>query len=278
MRIISSPRLGAMAVSAVATVSLAAACGGTGGSDAARDSASADSAGGSVHSSSASPNASTSTGVPSVTPAASGSKVLTREELNGVLLGEHELPGYDIGYVGERKGPGHVVPPAQLPHVTPAHCQAVYEATAGLSAYPYSAAVSESAVPTGTADHQGVMFTLLSYTPATAPKVLKDVRSALPACATSTLHPSGDAFSDSPDLARPHAVADPRLGDESVAFRVTEVHPADDTSGAVSLDMHVLLVRKGATVLVFTADSSAEPGKPAAMPTAVVTAQLDKLH
>ncbi|MBY8880310.1 hypothetical protein [Actinacidiphila acidipaludis] len=208
----------------------------------------------------------------------SGSKVLSRQELNRLLLGEHELAGYDIGYIGDRNTPAPVVAPSSLPRVTPADCRSVYEGTEGLSAYPYSATVAESAEPTGPQDHQRVTFTLLSYTPATAPKVFTDLRAALPACASSTIHPSAGGTSDSPDFAHPRNVSSPHLGDDAISFRLTEVLPKSEFSASISLDMRVLLVREGSTVVVFTAESDSDPGKPATMPNAVVTAQLAKFR
>jgi hypothetical protein len=69
-----------------------------------------------------------------------------------------------------------------------------------------------------------------------------------------------------------------RLGDDALSFRVTQILPADESGGPVSLDMLVLLVRTGPTVAAFTAVNDADPTEPATMPTAVVTAQLGKLR
>jgi hypothetical protein len=267
-----------VAASAVSATALMAACGGTGGRDGAHASASTRPAGLSSHTSSPTADSPTPTPSTAVTPGPSGANVLTRQELNHVLLGEHELAGYDIQYVGEKDGPGRLVDSSRLPRVTPAVCQPIYEAAMGLSAYRYSAAVTESATPTSSQNHQMVMFSLISYTTTTAPKVLNDLRTALPACATSTIHPSAGAPSDSSDFSHPGDVSSPRLGDEALSFRMTEVHPADELSGPFSLDMLVLLVRKGPTVAVFTTKNDHAPGQPATMPSTVVNAQLAKLR
>lgn len=98
-------------------------------------------------------------------------------------------------------------------------------------------------------------------------------------CAASTIHPSAAAPSDSPDYSRPpRTVPAPRLGDDTLSFRVTQVLPADESGGSISLDTLVLLVRTGPTVAVFIADNDSTPARPATMAAAVVKAQIAKLR
>lgn len=76
----------------------------------------------------------------------------------------------------------------------------------------------------------------------------------------------------------PRTVPAPRLGDDTLSFRVTQVLPADESGGSISLDTLVLLVRTGPTVAVFIADNDSTPARPATMAAAVVKAQIAKLR
>ncbi|MEV5436539.1 hypothetical protein AB0K80_10950 [Streptomyces sp. NPDC052682] len=154
--------------------------------------------------------------------------------------------------------------------VTPAPCRPVYAAAQLGSLHDFTAKVSQDVVSTSDDLGQHASVGLTSYTLADARTVMRELRTALPKCATAEMRPSaahpgaGLGYSGS----QPRSV--PGHGDETLAFDATQVI----VSGGPSIPVTVLVVRQDSTIATFL---SLNPIQPPTIPQDIVDAQLKKL-
>ena len=187
----------AVAVCTVVIMGTAAGCGsgstgGTSGKPVAAGASSRPAAAGSA-SASPTPNpASSLYSLPTGTPAArSGSlsknrsRLVNQHEIDSYVLTPKDVPGDDISTLAGRTTAGTEWPVTlfadDLPRISPAACQHVYENMQQASAYRQYARADDLL---GGRDH--VRVGLIAYRPADAPKVLADLRAALPQCTAFT--------------------------------------------------------------------------------------------
>jgi hypothetical protein len=133
------------------------------------------------------------------------------------------------------------------------------------------AQVGEDIVSTsdGLAQHAGVG--LSSYTPADARKVMAELRTALPVCATASMLPSAAEPGAGLGYSGTRSRAAAGYGDDTLAFDTTQVVVG---SGGPKIPLTVLVVRKGSTIATFM---SANPIQPPVIPVDIIEAQLKKL-
>lgn len=206
--------------------------------------------------------------VPAATtaPAAAGSAapVLNRQQLLRAQVATADLTGYRTTPVGI------TIKVAALQRVTPAACQPIADMTNLASEYQPLAAVEQTVSPTA-ADKDYAEMGLLSYTAADAPRVIADLRTSVRTC--SSFHWPMDATEG---FADPHALPDPKAGDEALAYRLTQTFKDDETD--LGEPYVFVVLRTGTTIAAFYASSA--PGKllyPAPLPTDLVAAQAAKL-
>ncbi|WP_405587883.1 hypothetical protein [Streptomyces sp. NBC_01190] len=110
---------------------------------------------------------------------------------------------------------------------------------------------------------------LVSYSRADASKVLPDLEAGLRAC--SAYKSAGD-----PDISfeKPEVLPAPKLGDDAIAYRITQV-VTDNGTDPVRAPFAYTVVRKGSVISWFQA--MAFPGQEASIPIEVVKAQVSKL-
>jgi hypothetical protein len=228
---------------------------------------------------SASAGATTKPGVslyplPTGTPAArsgsasgNSSHLVNQREIDSYVLTQKDVPGDEISTMAGRTTDGTEMPvtlfAGNLPHISPASCQHVYENAQQGSAYRQYARADDLI---GGGDH--VEVGLIAYRPADAPKVLADLQAALPHCT---------AYAGPVDMTEgfehPQVLPDPHLGDEAVEYGIME--KIDDQEGTIRAPFHFLVVRKGSVIAWFTAQNF--PGKAAVLPMDVIKVQLAKL-
>ena len=109
---------------------------------------------------------------------------------------------------------------------------------------------------------------LASHTPAEASRMIQQVRTSLRSC---------NAFSPAFGFAYEGVTAlpDPKLGDESVSFRLLQVVSSEGEK-PLNVPVTVTLVRVGATLATFQAANFESDGQ-AVVPRDVVDEQLTKL-
>lgn len=228
---------------------------------------------------SASTGATTKPGVPlypslTGTPAArsgsaggSSSHLVTQQEIDSYVLTQKDVPGEKISTMAGRATDGEEVPVAlltgNLPRISPKGCQHVYENAQRGSAYRQYALADDFIYGR---DH--VEVALIAYRPTDAPKVLADLKAALPQCT---------AYAGPVDMTEgfehPQVLPDPHLGDQAVEYGITE--KIDDEEGTVRAPFHFLVVRKGSVIAWFMTHGF--PGEAAVLPKDVINAQLAKL-
>ncbi|MEV6013821.1 hypothetical protein AB0M29_44755 [Streptomyces sp. NPDC051976] len=150
-----------------------------------------------------------------------------------------------------------------LPRVSPAACQHVYENIQQASAYRQYARAAD--ILRGR-DH--VTVALIAYRPADAPKVPADLRAALPQCKSFA-----GPVAKTESLEHPQVLPDPHLGDEALEYGITD--KLTDEEGTSRAPFRFLLVRRGSVIAWFWTENF--PGRPAVLPMRVINAQLAKL-
>ena len=197
-----------------------------------------------------------------------GSRLVNQREIDSYVLGPKDVPGYTIETFAGRTTVGTEMPVAlitgNLPRVSPAACQHLYENAEKGSAYRQYARADDVISGHGNA----VQVTLVAYRPADARKVLSDLRAELPHCTSFAMprHPT-DRFE------HPRLLPDSHLGDDSVEYGITE--KLSDQEGTVRAPYHYLVVRKGSVIAWYQVLNI--PGKAATLPMDVINAQLARL-
>lgn len=195
------------------------------------------------------------------------SHLVTQQEIDSYVLTEKDVPGDKISTNAGRTTDGEEMPPAlltgNLPRISPKGCQHVYENAQRGSAYRRYALADDFIF-----GRDYVEVALIAYRPTDAPKVLADLKAALPQCT---------AYAGPVDMTEgfehPQVLPDPHLGDQAVEYGITE--KIDDEEGTVRAPFHFLVVRKGSVIAWFMAQGF--PGKTAVLPKDVINAQLTKL-
>ncbi|WP_406267980.1 hypothetical protein OHT93_13135 [Streptomyces sp. NBC_00191] len=150
--------------------------------------------------------------------------------------------------------------------VDPALCQAVADSV-GLASWILPKARVKQVIGSAKGDHGGSMA-LASHTPADAARMIRQVRTAMGSC--NAFKP---AFGFTYEGVT--ALPDPKLGDESVSFRLLQVLSSEDEK-PLKVPVTVVLVRVGATLATFQAANIRRDGQ-AVVPRDVVDEQLTKL-
>jgi hypothetical protein len=113
------------------------------------------------------------------------------------------------------------------------------------------------------------MIRVSSYADSGAEQTLKDLKGALGACAGGFA--ATDGTGEKADVSKVEPLTAPKLGDEALAFTITDADKKD--GGTVKFN----IVRSGAHVSVFFGVDLMNPDKPV-LPEAVVSAQVAKLE
>lgn len=205
-------------------------------------------------------------------------RMLTQAELEQAVVGAADLPGWTTGTTAGKGGDGVTVPVtvpdvSKIPRISPAACQPLWSMTGFGSRYQIHGIV-EQGVSTVTRSSLSEMA-LTSYSAADAPRVMADLRASLRACRTFRTTDPGESYGN------PVVLPGPRVGDEAVAYRLTQTEPSVDANGDddggppshawVSYEV----VRSGATIAAFYILGFEQPLP--RVPEKVVTAQVDKL-
>ncbi|MFJ9560106.1 hypothetical protein ACIRQQ_08700 [Streptomyces fuscichromogenes] len=198
---------------------------------------------------------------------ASSSHLVTQQEIDSYVLTQKDVPGHEISTMAGRTTDGKERPPVllsgNLPRVSPKSCQHVYENAQQGSAYRQYARADDTL-----SGRDNVQVALIAYRPADAPKVVADLRAALP---------RGTAYAGPVDMTEgfehPRVLPDPHLGDQSVEYRITE--KIDSQEGTIRAPFHFLVVRKGSVIAWFMAHGF--PGDTVVLPRDVINTQLAKL-
>jgi hypothetical protein len=204
--------------------------------------------------------------------------MLTQAELESAIVGAADLPGWTTSTVEGRGGDGASLPVtirdvSKAPRISPAACQPLWSMTGFGSRYQFHGIVEQSVdtVAGGPASEMA----LTSYSAADAPRVMADLRTSLRTCRTFRTTDPGESYGN------PVALPGPRVGDEAIAYRLTQTEPSVDANGDddggppshawVSYEV----VRSGATIAAFSILGTEQPLP--RVPEKVVTAQVDKL-
>lgn len=227
----------------------------------------------------------TRTGTPAAKPAPVAAATtratpLTQADVWNAVVTRKELPGFTVGYVQVKGMPIPTVDPSRLPPVTPAGCAPVFRMNEAASAYLIRARVDAMVGP-AVPDVPGMsgMASLTAYSDSDAPRVMADLHNALAACAGLPMV-RHDALASGVSYTDARVQPGPRLGDDSVSFRFTQVNAVDGenpANGSISMPMTLTVVRVGATVVVFSAEGRGGSTAPAVIPAALVSAQIAKL-
>jgi hypothetical protein len=241
--------------------------------------------GGGAHATGGTHATGTRAGTPAAKPApvavaTTHARPLTQADVWNAVVARKELPGFTVGYVQVKGMPIPTVDPSRLPPVTPAGCAPVFRMNEAASAYLIRARVDAMVGP-AVPDTPGMsgMASLTAYSDSDAPRVMADLHNALAACAG--LHMvRHDALASGVSYTDARVQPGPRLGDDSVSFRFTQINAKDGenpANGSISMPMTLTVVRVGATVVVFSAEGRGGSTAPAVIPAALVTAQVAKL-
>lgn len=200
---------------------------------------------------------------------------LTQQELWKAVIATPDLSGYSVSYIQGQDAPYRPgIAADRLPAVSPAACTAVYWSTQAAGVHPATARIDANIVPSDRSTDANAV--LVSYSDTDAPKVLADLRAALPACAAVRIE-RHDALAGGVFFTHAEQQSTPRLGDESVTFRLTQNVPGTDGSATITVPMTFTVVRVGATIATFWAMNPVDRTYPAAAPEPVIAAQLAKL-
>ncbi|MEU4496083.1 hypothetical protein AB0F96_22205 [Streptomyces sp. NPDC023998] len=192
-------------------------------------------------------------------PSTGSGKALGQRELEQAAVSQKDLPArtFDalLDPISTKRSP-----------VDPASCQAVAD-SAGLSSWVLPTARVKQVIGSAKGDHGGSMA-LASHTPAEASRMIQQVRTALRSC---------NAFTPAFGFAYEGVTVlpDPRLGDESVSFRLLQVVSSEGEK-PLKVPVTVIVVRVGAALATFQAANFERNGQ-AVVPRDVVDEQLIKL-
>ncbi|MET8453973.1 hypothetical protein [Streptomyces sp. NPDC005209] len=181
------------------------------------------------------------------------------------MLAPKDVPGYKIVTMAGRTTSRTRMPvrlfAGDLPRISPASCQRVFESAQQAGAYRQYARTDN--LITGHGDPVEVALT--AYRPTDAHKVLAYLRAALPGCT---------AYAGPVDMSEgfehPQLLPDPDLGDEAVEYGITE--KITDEHDTLRVPHHYLLVRKGSVFAWFMV--STLPGAKVALRMDVINTQL----
>lgn len=216
---------------------------------------------------------------PSARPAAPA-RTLSQKELEQTVIGAKEIPGWKTGTVAGRGGDGYDIPQpvldmANLPRIRPAACEPLNRMLSLGSDYQYFALVEQTVNAVSPKGRAGAEMALRSYRVADAPKVIADLRTSLRTCSSFQSLDEGISYT------RPQPLADPKLGDEALAYSITQTVAGDDSnsddSAPITVPFSFVVVRSGATVAAFYTMGQPGAARPRPVPMDVVTAQIDKL-
>jgi hypothetical protein len=181
---------------------------------------------------------------------------LTEAQLNNAALTTDDVKGFKVRDSGIADLQGQSVP------ARPAACQPVADLFLSATDPVSAAAVSRDVGAEDETDASVIMIALLSYEPGEADEVLAGLRKATDTC-TAYGHVGYE-------YTGVRALADPGLGDDSVAFRlVASVEGATVPTGFT-------VVRDGTTLAAFTSMNMLDADK-AEVPEKIIEAQLAKL-
>ncbi|MEU1785942.1 hypothetical protein ABZ553_08720 [Streptomyces sparsogenes] len=196
---------------------------------------------------------------------------LSKAELDKAVLAKSDVKGFEIETMTEKEftdgGEAKAVkaecqPVAQLmgAKTNPAPKASAYVTFASAGAFG-----SEDKAPSGGTG----MIRVSSYADSGAEQTLKDLKGALGTCAGGFA--ATDGSGDKADVSKVEQLTAPKLGDEALAFTVTDADKKD--GGTVKFTV----VRSGAHVSVIFGVDLMNPSKPV-LPEAVVSAQVAKLE
>ncbi|MEW2522631.1 hypothetical protein [Actinacidiphila alni] len=197
------------------------------------------------------------------------------------MIGAKDVPGWTTDTVAGRGGDGVEVAPRILdvskwPRTSPAACQPLDRMTSLSSDYQYFAVVEQKVSP-ASGDGPITEMALTSYRPAEAPKVIADLRTSIRTCSDFSQLRGGYEYT------HPQVLADPNVGDEAIAYRLTQVVPSVDSNGnpdggqPVDVPFHFVVVRSGATIASFYTMTGPGGHGTTDVPMDVVKAQIAKL-
>ncbi|WP_225890946.1 hypothetical protein [Streptomyces dioscori] len=181
---------------------------------------------------------------------------LTKAQLKKAALATGDVKGFEIKESEGADLLGQTVP------ATPSKCQPIADMFLFSTDPASRAGVSRGAVPKSETNASVITFALLSYPSGEADTVIDGLRSATKDC-TAYRH----ADYDYKDV---EAVADPGLGDESVAFRLVASIEGAQVPAAYTV------VRAGTTLVAFSSMNMLDADE-IEVPTKLVKAQLAKL-
>jgi hypothetical protein len=183
-------------------------------------------------------------------------RMLSQAELEAATIGPKDLPGWRMGTIQGRGGDGlridaPIANVSRFPHISQRVCEPLLYATQFVSRRQYRASV-EQTIETGSGDGETlVTASLRSYSVTDAAKVMSDLRSALASCRSFPSLEPDEHWTEVSEL------ADPGVGDEAVAFRLTLITPSVDSAGdedggpPAHTRFAFVVVRSGAEVATF---------------------------
>jgi hypothetical protein len=208
-------------------------------------------------------------------------RMFSQADLEAVTIGPKDLPGWRMGTIQGRGGDGvrvdaPVADVSRFPHIPQRACEPLLYMAQYVSRHQYHASVQQT-VATGSGDSETLLTaSLKSYAVADAPKVMSDLRSALASCTSFASLEEGERWTEVT------ALADPGLGDEAVACRMTLITPSVDSEGdedggpPAHTRFAFTVVRSGAVIATF--ETFASPYRPdVQVPMKPVTVQISKL-
>ncbi|MFI1400004.1 hypothetical protein [Streptomyces sp. NPDC020681] len=192
-------------------------------------------------------------------PSAGSGTALSQQELERAAVSQKDLPARTfeslLDPISTDRSP-----------VDPSSCQPVADSV-GLSSWILPKARVKQVIGSSKGDHGGSMA-LASHTPGEAVKMIQQVRAALRSCSAFT-----------PKFGFPYegvtALPDPKLGDESVGFRLLQVVSSEGEE-PMKVPVTVIVLRAGATLVTFQSANIERDGQ-AVVPRDVVDGQLTKL-
>lgn len=209
-------------------------------------------------------------------------RMLSQRELEQVVIGPKDVPGWKTSTVLGRGGDGLRIPVtisdvSKWPRIGRAACEPLYDMTMLASRHQFYAVVRQS-VRTGSGeDEKSTEMSLTSLHVADAPKVIEDLETSLRTCSSFKSLEPGESWSD------PVPLADPMLGDQAVAYRITDSVPSVNSRGEedggppTKAPFNYVVVRSGATIAAFYSMGYPKDTQPPQVPMNVVMAQVDKL-
>jgi hypothetical protein len=209
--------------------------------------------------------------------------MLSQRELEQAIVGPKDIPGWTTETVLGKGGNGVRIPVtigdvSKWPRIGQAACEPLYDMTMLASRHQFYAVVEQMARTGSGDDEKSTRMSLTSLHVADAPKVIADLETSLRTCSSFTSLEAGEFWS------HPEPLADPMLGDQAIAYRITDSVPSvnslgeDDGGPASKAPFCFVVVRSGATIVAFSSMGyPTQPGPPQ-VPMNVVKAQVDKLE